>query len=285
MKAAVIDLDSLGYIVAYQQYKSGNKGDSKRVSLHIKDFISSILTTVGAEYYMMFYQDSGHTNFRKEIYSEYKANRPDTPDFYKCWKNTVIETFKDLGAIALKTIESDDALSIVNKTVKNYGKSFVVNNDSRQRLVIYLEDLIFCHNDKDMFQLPGMHYLFTKAETVTISEQEAFINLYRQILMGDNIDNIKGISGCGPKRAEKILSLAKTEEDLKLNTVAKYGQVYGDSWREEYIKTRLLVELLEPNQQYESISKKIEWIKNDNLLSTTSLFESGKSMDINDLFY
>ena len=76
MSSIVVDLDTLVYIVAYQQYKTlGNKGDADKVQAHVRDFISNILQITNAAEYAMFYQGKSHSNFRLDIAKDYKANR------------------------------------------------------------------------------------------------------------------------------------------------------------------------------------------------------------------
>ena len=46
---------------------------------------------------------------------------------------------------------------------------------------------------------------------------------YKQILTGDRADNIVGLYGIGPKKAEKILADCKTEQDFYLECLHQYG--------------------------------------------------------------
>ena len=60
--------------------------------------------------------------------------------------------------------------------------------------------------DKDLLQITGTHYNFVKKEITEISEDTANLKLMLQCLTGDRSDNIPGIKGIGPKKAEKLLS-------------------------------------------------------------------------------
>jgi len=68
--------------------------------------------------------------------------------------------------------------------------------------------------DKDMLQLPCWHFNFGRGTWEKVSPYEGTRFFYTQILTGDRADNIVGLRGIGPKKAEKILSDCKTEEDL-----------------------------------------------------------------------
>lgn len=81
---------------------------------------------------------------------------------------------------------------------------------------------ILCSIDKDFKQLEGHHYNFVKQEMFTVSEKEALINFYTQLLVGDTIDNIPGLWRVGPKRAGDILKDAKTEDELFEKTLEAY---------------------------------------------------------------
>ena len=250
MNRSVIDLDSLGYIVAWNQFsKHGNTTDETRVVEHIKDYFNTILQATEAEEYMSFFGGSRNKNFRNEIYPEYKSNRPESPEWYLHWKDVMIDTFKELGAIQLSTIESDDALSIIRN--------------------LYPEDglLTLCHADKDMAQCWGLHYNIKKHQQYFITKERAKYNLFRQILIGDTTDNIPGCKNIGEKKADKLLSYVpfiERFEDVVKEQFVKAGSDYDTMYK--------LVKLLD---DFSVESFDIKWIKNENLVLLGSLFESG----------
>lgn len=79
------------------------------------------------------------------------------------------------------------------------------------------------HLDKDINLVPGQHYnweltrlgkVVREARHYFITEEEALRNFYTQLLTGDVTDNIKGVPGIGPKKAEKLLQNSSTEEEM-----------------------------------------------------------------------
>jgi 5'-3' exonuclease len=84
------------------------------------------------------------------------------------------------------------------------------------------EDYIICSIDKDLDNLRGHHYNFVKNIRYYVTEDEAIKNFYMQVLTGDRVDNVPGLKGVGPKKAEKILSEAKTETELFNAVLAAY---------------------------------------------------------------
>lgn len=67
------------------------------------------------------------------------------------------------------------------------------------------EKYIMATIDKDLLQVPGIHYHWSKDELSVIEDDEADWWFYMQILMGDPCDGYKGIPGIGPVKAERIL--------------------------------------------------------------------------------
>ncbi len=77
-----------------------------------------------------------------------------------------------------------------------------------------VEDYIIMSIDKDLDMIRGWHYNFIKNTKYLINDQEAIKHFYTQILTGDRVDNIVGLKGVGPKKAEKILQDCVTEADM-----------------------------------------------------------------------
>jgi hypothetical protein len=59
--------------------------------------------------------------------------------------------------------------------------------------------------DKDLDMIPGHHYNPVKKDHYYVNDKEAIKNFYRQLLTGDKVDNVQGLRGIGPKKADKIL--------------------------------------------------------------------------------
>jgi len=88
---------------------------------------------------------------------------------------------------------------------------------------------IICTIDKDLDNIPGPHYNFVKRIRYDVSEQQAIRNFYRQILTGDRIDNVEGLKGIGPVKADRILGEGTySVQDLYRRVVEAYG---GDTER------------------------------------------------------
>ena len=83
---------------------------------------------------------------------------------------------------------------------------------------------IIAHIDKDLDQIPGTHYNYVKKQYYNIGKFEGLKKFYLQVLTGDKIDNIIGLRGIGPVKAEKILKECFTEKALYETCLEMYNK-------------------------------------------------------------
>ena len=146
----------------------------------------------------------GEGNFRYDIEPDYKGQRKvSTID------EAVVERRKDLNEYAYSlghfksdNCEADDVVSIWAQQALDAGVHFVI-----------------AHIDKDIDMVEGWHYNFTKETLYYICKDQGYRKMCLQMLTGDSTDNIQGLVGIGPKKAEKLLvdvptagMLAKVQE-------------------------------------------------------------------------
>ncbi len=142
---------------------------------------------------------SSSTNFRYNISPLYKANRdPSTkPLLLSPVKRYFINKYKPL---IVDNFEADDIASTCHVNCIKSGY-----------------DSVLVHIDKDLDNVVGSHYNPDKDLLYTVTPQLAIIHYYRQVLVGDVADNVKGIKGLGPAAAAKLIPLEwATEQDYKL---------------------------------------------------------------------
>jgi len=240
-KTGLLDLDAMLHIVAIVQFKSGNRDNPLIVKGHVERFIATIKKNSVCKYFVMFYQDIGHENYRNDLLPEYKGHRK-TSDAIKCWKPTIVEAFHDLGAIGLKYIESDDACSILARKI-GYDKTVIISSD------------------KDMIQVPTIHYNpYKKGEATCTSrwlnqtKEEAERFFWIQVLTGDPTDMpgaLCGIEGM----AYKIASATIAERTDYLNIVQEeYTKKYSGAAMARAIMTFNMVRLLDGTSADQYIS-------------------------------
>lgn len=198
-------------LVCFRCAASAESDDLGIAIYRMNELLDQILEKTGATAFHAYL--TGEDNFRKQIYPEYKANRTQPkPVHLEACRHYAI---KEMNAEAEYGLEADDLLGI-NQT----------------------EDTIICSLDKDLLQIPGKHFQWAingngwSKDDTFIEQQEADANyhFYKQCLMGDPSDNIKGIPKIGPKTAEKMLAGIFAEQDL-FDTVRK---AYNND--EEFLK-------------------------------------------------
>jgi len=134
---------------------------------------------------------TGRRNYRNEIAvtAPYKGNRKDNakPKHYVA----IRKHLQRLGAELIEDQEADDSVAIDATASGGWIVSI----------------------DKDLDQVAGWHYNFVKHEEYYVTEEEGLRNLFTQVLTGDRVDNIIGLHGIGPKKAEKLLKDCETAKE------------------------------------------------------------------------
>lgn len=237
---AIVDADTIAFATAatVEDYDTSDIGCSRA-----EEMVRNILDAVSATEYEIYV--SGKGNFRHAVYPEYKANRHDVfrPKHEKAIKQFLVDYW---NAEVVNGIEADDMCGI--------------------RLCAQ-EGAVLCHIDKDLNQIPGLHYnwelrrlgiVVKEAKHYQVTNQEANYNFYYQLLVGDSTDNIKGVAGIGPKKATKLLESTPSEEwyetvrdlyasddELDMNAQCVY------IWRKENDNWKNLITGLKKNQVLE----------------------------------
>ena len=152
---------------------------------------------------------TGKTNFRFDIAKShpYKGNRKDTekPKHLASARQHMMNKY---DAIVSEDEEADD---LIAKAAAALDYNCVVASI-----------------DKDMLQLPCWHFNFGRNEWTKVEPFEGLKFVYHQMLTGDRADNIVGLQGIGPKKADKLLQDCHTEEDLWTTVLKAYD---GDTER------------------------------------------------------
>jgi DNA polymerase-1 len=178
-------------------YKTGFACDAQDAPVELnlwqaEETIKVMLRELGANSFKVYLSDTLANNYRYKIYPEYKANRKDAkrPKFYDEIKQFLINEFE---AEITPGQEADDALGIYQS-----------QND----------DTIICSIDKDLLQVPGLHYNFVKKVHTEVEELNGLRHFYQQCLKGDRTDNIPGIDGIGDKKSERLLANCDNEAEM-----------------------------------------------------------------------
>lgn len=188
----------------------------------VDDIITNIFNTANIYNYIGFL--GGKKCFRYDIYSEYKANRKNLvkPKFWQECKDYIVErwNFK-----ICDYIEADDAVNISRNQLTDYN-SIIVTSD---------KDLIKC--------IPGTYLNPRDLSITTTSDYDADYNFWTSMIVGDTIDGIKGIPGCGPVFAKNLFK--DVTEDYYFLVVEAYMNKFGEEGWKEYNKNYNLLKILD----------------------------------------
>lgn len=174
-------------------YMDGSKETIEEAKNSINNRLVSMLHDIGTTKFILCF--STGIQLREVIYPDYKANRKklDKPNLYLQISSWFWEEFHCFGA---NMLEADDCVSILKGL---------------------MPESTVCSIDKDVLhQVVGKNYDFKyrKDENdnliigrwVETDHDDSAYFLYKQVLMGDSTDNIKGLPSVGEKKAEKILA-------------------------------------------------------------------------------
>lgn len=200
-KKLLIDADYLIYAIGFTCEDVSERTAKNRLVETVENLVYIHLK---ADSYEAFLTGSG--NFRYDIAKTvpYKGNRKDTPKppYYQELRDHMV---KRLGAVIVEGQEADDEVAIrMSKEPDTYTLVGV---------------------DKDLLQIPGWHFNPSKDLERYVDEFNGYKAFVTQLLTGDRTDNIPGLEGIGPKKAEKSLKDAKTQQALLETAWKKYQEL------------------------------------------------------------
>ena len=208
--------------------------------------------------------DSAKKNFRNDIYSDYKANRSETPEDLAPQFEYIRKAVKafNLPSVELINYEADDLIATYAKQIIDAGAKVTVIS-----------------SDKDLMQLVSDKIrLYDPMKNKVLGEKEVFEKfgvtpnqvIDVQSLAGDSSDNIPGVPGIGVKTAAELINKYKTL-DVLLKNIEKIPQT----------KRR---ETLLSNQDKAILSRQLVTLKDDVPVKDTPESFIMKSVDKNKLF-
>lgn len=211
-RIALVDGDILVYRAASLSEELGAAQLSFDV---VTGMMTRFADTIGTTEVLVFL--SSDFNVRKYLYPEYKANRKgNKPKYF----NEVMEYVKTFYLYeVVEGLEADDL--IVSKA---YEEAETWGND------VYIVTL-----DKDLKQVPKTtFYNMVDGSTEYITKDIAYLNVLRQCLTGDKVDNIAGLKSIGVKKAEKLTKDMKLENlqdvyDMLKKLYLSFGHTESDA--------------------------------------------------------
>lgn len=171
----------------------------------VDDRINQILEATKADSCSLYLTDSA-TNFRIDLATikPYKGHRKTEKPYH--WERIRQHLIDSWDAEVQYGIEADDRLGIEQCKNNKYKllSEPILSEDS---------ETVLCSRDKDLHMIPGWHYVWPagnqKEQHWFQDELSAIRCFYRQLLTGDNTDNIAGLYGVGASN-----KLVKDLEDI-----------------------------------------------------------------------
>jgi DNA polymerase-1 len=156
--------------------------------------------------------DKGSSSFRKAAYPEYKYNRKQkqesqTPEeaaefaaFFKCFEEALdtLQETTDIPIIRFQGVEADDSIAYICSKAKKlpFDHIWIVSSDRDLNLLISDKVSQFSYVTRKEFTVENWH---THYEW----DLDSYISI--KCLTGDTGDNVPGVPGIGPKKAQALV--------------------------------------------------------------------------------
>ncbi len=176
-----------------------------------------------ADYSACVFDAKGKT-FRDDWYPEYKAHRPSMPDDLRAQIEPLHEAVAAAGwnILMVDGVEADDVIGTLAQQASQQGAHCIVST-----------------GDKDLTQLVNPHVTLVNTMSNEVLDEAGVLAKFgvppeRIVdylsLVGDAVDNVPGVTKCGPKTAVKWLTEYGTLDNL-LAHADKVSGVVGENLR------------------------------------------------------
>jgi DNA polymerase-1 len=149
--------------------------------------------------YLAMVFDYKGKNFRHELFPEYKAHRPPTPEDLMLQFEPLKQIITAMGVkiIIVPKVEADDVIATLATLAKHKNLATIISTSDKDLAQLVDESTILVNTMSDyIMDLPGVVDKFA----VQASQIVDYLTL-----IGDTVDNIPGVQKCGPKTAVKWL--------------------------------------------------------------------------------
>ena len=231
-----------GYYAFIKNPRINSKGLDTSAILGFTNSLFDVIKRENPDYLAVCF-DKGGSQDRLEIFSDYKANRDETPEAIKIAVPFIEQILKALNipVVVKKGYEADDIIGTLSKKAEQEGyQTFMVTPDKDFAQLV--TENIFMY--KPMFgggyEVWGVEEVKNKFEVTDPIQVIDFLGM-----KGDSADNIPGLPGVGDKTAKKFIAEYGSMEELLANTDKLKGK---------------LKEKIETNKELGLLSKKLATI-------------------------
>jgi hypothetical protein len=179
----------------------------------------------GSTHYVGFLTGKGNFRYEAATTWPYKGNRVgvEKPSWYPDIREYVVDVWK---AVTIEGMEADDGMSIAQGYFSNQGIESVIVTE-----------------DKDLLQVPGLHYNPTKSkEVIHKTTEEGDFMLWCQVITGDGVDNIPGVSHA---ITETTVGKWNIKIKAEVEDTSERRKLYKPHPRQELYGAKTAIKLLE----------------------------------------
>ncbi|KAA3625210.1 MAG: DNA polymerase I [Flavobacterium sp.] len=167
--------------------------------------------------------DKGGSEARNEMFTEYKANRDETPDAIRIAVPYIEEILKamHIPIMVKEGYEADDVIGTLAKKAEKEGyKTYMVTPDKDFAQLVSENIFMYKPVFGGGYETWGIPEVKEKFEVDDPSQVIDYLGM-----MGDSADNIPGLPGVGDKTAKKFIAAYGSMEGLLANTDQLKGKM------------------------------------------------------------
>ena len=220
---------------------TNSKGQPTGAIFGVANMVKRLIKDYQPQQIAVVFDTKGKT-FRDEWYPEYKAHRPPMPVELSNQFKPLLAVLEAMGLplLLVEGVEADDVIGTLARIATEQN-----------------QDVLISTGDKDMAQLVNQHVTLINTMNNRLLDiagvKEKFGVSPEQIidyltLIGDSVDNIPGVTKCGPKTAAKWLEQYQSLDNLVANADTISGKIG------EYLRASLV---------HLPLSKRLVTIKTD----------------------
>ncbi len=201
MRVLIVD----GHAYAYRAFHAirGLRSPSGAPTNAIYGFVKMLAkmrAAIGPTHLIVVW-DGGLSDERRAALPEYKAQRPEMPDDLKPQLDEIVGYLQAAGVASFcrDGVEADDYIACLARRAADAGMTVVIASSDKDFMQLVSARVgLLNPNDKS-------ETVWTDAQVRTKSGVEPSQVVDWLSLTGDNVDNIPGVSGVGPKTAAELL--------------------------------------------------------------------------------
>ncbi len=245
-KLLLLDGHSLAFRAFYALPADKFTDSSGRHTNAVYGFISMLTTLLEQEKpsHVAAAFDLAGPTFRSEKFTDYKAQRPETPPEFKGQIELIRQALETFGitTVDYKRYEADDVIATLATQGHKQGFDTYICTGDRDSLQLVTDDVTV------LYTLRGVSNLARFTPEAVEEKYGVTPTQYPDLaaLRGDTSDNMPGVPGVGPKTAQKWINKYGSLNNL-IDNIDDIGGKVGDALRRDIdtvIQARELTEMV-----------------------------------------